>query len=95
MQMLIGVCLVDIHLPESGSLKNKRFIIKSLKDRIRKHFNVSIAEIDYQDLWQRSLLAMAVVTQDAQFADQVLAKAVDVIRSETRIELLDYHIEIR
>ncbi len=93
--MLIGVCLVDIHLPESGSLKNKRFIIKSLKDRIRKHFNVSIAEIDYQDLWQRSLLAMAVVTQDAQFADQVLAKAVDVIRSETRIELLDYHIEIR
>lgn len=95
MPMLIGVCLVDIHLPASGSLKNKRFIIKSLKDRIRKQFNVSIAEIDYHDLWQRSLLGMAVVTQEAQFAHQVLSKAVDVVRSETRIELLDYHIEIR
>ena len=93
--MLIGVCTVDLHLPESGSLKNKRYIVKSLKDRIKKKFNVSISEIDYHDLWQRSLLGVAVVSQDAQFAHKVLSKVVDFIRSETRVELIDYHVEIR
>ena len=93
--MLIGVCTVDLHLPGSGSLKNKRYILKSLKDRIKKNFNVSISEIDYHNLWQRSLLGVAVVSQDAQFAHKVLAKVIDFIRSEVRVELIDYHVEIR
>jgi uncharacterized protein YlxP (DUF503 family) len=93
--MRIGVCTVDLHFPESGSLKNKRYILKSLKDRIKKNFNVSISEIDYQDLWQRSLLGVAIVSQDGQFADKVLSKVVDFIRSEPRVELIHYHLEIR
>lgn len=93
--MLIGVCTIDLHLPESGSLKNKRYILKSLKERIKKKFNVSISEIDYLDLWQRSLLGVAVVTRDAQFANKVLSKVVDFIRSETRVVLIDYTLEMR
>lgn len=93
--MLIGTCTVDLHLPGSGSLKNKRYILRSLKDRIKKNFNVSISEIDHHDLWQRSLLGIAVVSQDAQFAHQVLSKVVDFIRSEGRVDLIDYTVEIR
>jgi uncharacterized protein YlxP (DUF503 family) len=93
--MLIGVCTVDLHMPESGSLKNKRYILKSLKDRIKKNFNVSISEIDYHDLWQRSLLGVAVVTTDVQFAHKILAKVVDFIRSEPRVVLINYEVEIR
>ena len=93
--MLIGTCTVELHLPESGSLKNKRYILKSLKDRIRKHFNVSISEIDYHDLWQRSLLGIAIVSTETRFADKVLAKVVDFIRSEARVVLIDYTMEIR
>jgi len=93
--MLIGACTVDLHVPESGSLKNKRYIVKSLKDRIKKNFNVSISEIGHHDLWQRSVLGIAVVSTDAQFAHKVLAKVVDFIRSETRVVLIDYSVEIR
>ena len=92
--MLIGVCTVDLHLPESGSLKNKRLILKSLKDRIKKNFNVSISEIDHHDLWQRSLLGIAIVTTEVQFAHKVMAKVVDFIRSEPRVVLIDYEVEI-
>ena len=93
--MLIGSCTVDLHLPGNGSLKGKRQILKGLKDRIKKNFNVSITEIDHHDLWQRSLLGVAVVSRDAQFAHQVLSKVVDFIRSERRVELIDYYVEMR
>ncbi|MFQ6091878.1 MAG: DUF503 domain-containing protein [bacterium] len=93
--MLIGTCIVDLHLPGSGSLKNKRYILRGLKDRIKKNFNVSISEIDHHNLWQRALLGVAVVSQDAHFAHQVLSKVIDFIRSEKRVELIDYSVEIR
>ncbi|UCE20184.1 MAG: DUF503 domain-containing protein [Gemmatimonadota bacterium] len=93
--MLIGACTVDLHLPGNGSLKSKRQILKGLKERIKKKFNVSISEIDHHDLWQRALLGVAVVSSDAQFAHQVLSKVVDFIRSERRVELIDYSVEIR
>ena len=93
--MLIGACTVDLHLPGNGSLKGKRQILRGLKDRIKKNYNVSISEIDHHDLWQRSLLGVAVVSRDAQFAHQVLSKVIDFIRSERRVEIIDYFIEMR
>ena len=92
--MLVGVCTIDLHLPGSGSLKEKRFILRSLKDRIKKKFNVSISEVGHHDLWQRSLLGVAVVSNDSRFADKVLSKVVDYIRGETRVVLIDYRVEV-
>lgn len=63
--------ILELRLDESHSLKDKRHYVQSLKDRLRK-FNVSVAEIDYQDLWQRGLLAVAVVSADQSHAGQVL-----------------------
>lgn len=93
--MLVGTCTIDLHLPESSSLKNKRYILQGLKKQIRNNFNVSIAEIDHHDLWQRATLGVAVVANDTKFADQVLSKIIDFIGKESRVELIDYWMETR
>jgi len=92
--MVLGVLTLHIHLPESSSLKKKRMIIKSVKDRIRGRFNVSFSEVDYQDKWQRSTLGAAIVTNDVKYANSVLSKIVDQMNSEKSIVLLDYTVDI-
>jgi uncharacterized protein YlxP (DUF503 family) len=68
----VGVMILELRLDDSHSLKDKRHYVKSLKDRLRGKFNVSVAEIDYQDLWQRGLIAVATVSSDQAHAEQVL-----------------------
>ena len=60
----IGVLTLELRLENSHSLKDKRHVVKSLKDRLRNKFNVSVAEIDYQDLWQRAVVAAVTVSPD-------------------------------
>ncbi len=90
--MVVFACEVQLFLPASSSLKDKRGVIKSLKERIHNRFNVSVSEVDQNDLWQRSTLGMAVVSNAAKHADSVLAKTVDFIEQDRRVELLDYSI---
>ena len=68
----IGVLTLELRLENSHSLKDKRHVVKGLKDRLRSKFNVAVAEIDYQDLWQRSVLAAVTVSSDHTHAEQVL-----------------------
>ena len=68
----IGVLTLEIRIEGSHSLKDKRHVVKSLKDRLRNKFNVSVAEIDYQDLWQRALIAAVTVASDHSHAELVL-----------------------
>ncbi len=93
--MVIGICRISLFIPGSHSLKDRRRAIKSLKQRLRNEFNLSAAEVDDEELWQRATLGIAVVANDGQFADQVLAKAVDLVRRQNDVELLDYQTEVR
>ena len=68
----IGVLTLDIHVEQSHSLKEKRHVVKSLKDRLRERFNVSVAEIDFLDSWQSSVIAAVTVSRDRVRAEQVL-----------------------
>ena len=88
-------CELDLYLPGSQSLKDKRQVLKSLKDRIRNRFSVSVAEVDHNDLWQRSVLGMAVVSTATNHANEVLSKAVRFVEQDLRVEVLDYSIEHR
>lgn len=72
MNPTVGVLTLELHISDAHSLKDKRHVIKSLKDRLRTKFNVSVAEIDHQDLWQRSLIAAVTVSGDRSHAEQVL-----------------------
>jgi len=78
--MVIGVMTLEFHLPSSQSLKSKRFIVKSLKERLFNKFNVSVAEIDHHDLWQRTTIAVVTVSRNKRFANSVLSKAMDLAR---------------
>ena len=68
----IGVITLELRLDEAHSLKDNRHYVKSLKDRLRTKFNVGVAEIDHQDLWQRGLVACVTVSPNQAFAEQVL-----------------------
>jgi len=68
----IGVLTLEIHIEEAHSLKEKRHVVKSLKDRLRERFNVSVAEIDFLDSWQHSVIAAVTVSNDRVHAEQVL-----------------------
>lgn len=93
--MNLGVCRIKLRIPENQSLKGKRQVLKSLTTRVRNKYNVAIAEVDDQDLWQIATLGIACVSNNAQQVDKVLAKVVDFIgNSRLDIEMLDYEIEI-
>jgi uncharacterized protein YlxP (DUF503 family) len=62
--MPIGVLNLELHLPHAHSLKEKRMVVRGLKDRLRARFNVAVAELDHQDLWQRSLLGVVSISGD-------------------------------
>jgi uncharacterized protein YlxP (DUF503 family) len=68
----VGVLTLELHLDDSHSLKDKRHTVKGLKDRLRNKFNVAVAEIDYQDLWQRALISAVTVSSDHMRAEQTL-----------------------
>lgn len=92
--MVVGVCTVELWIPESQSLKDKRQVLHSLKDRLRGKFNLSIAEVDGQDLWQKAVLGMACVANDGSHVEQVLEQALNVIKSLPTIEVVRVHREL-
>ncbi len=91
--MTVGLCTIELFIPESGSLKGKRQVIKSIKDRIRQKFNVSVAEIEDHDLWQKAVFGIACVGNDKKYINSVLDKIIDLIEKEHSVELLKYNIE--
>ena len=92
--MVVGVCTIDLHLPGVGSLKGKRQILLSLKDRIKKAHNVSIAEVDANDLWQRAVLGVACVANDGRYVTQVLDTVLNAVRANPAVELVQHHTEL-
>jgi uncharacterized protein YlxP (DUF503 family) len=93
--MTVGLCRVQLHLPENHSLKGKRQVIKSLIARIQNRFNVSVAEIDEHDRWQMASIGISCVSTSSEHAHQVLSKVIGFIGKERLdAELVDYEIEI-
>ena len=88
------MCQVRLHLPEGHSLKAKRQVLSGLKTRLCQAFNVSVAEVGDHDLWQRATLGIACVANEARHVNGVLDQALNVIRSNPHLELLESHIEL-
>lgn len=92
--MFVGILEIDLLLRGNSSLKGKRRVLSSIKDRTRRKFNVSIAEVDYNDLLQRARLGVCCVSNDKVHANRVLGEVVKFIEGNFQAELLDYSIEI-
>jgi uncharacterized protein YlxP (DUF503 family) len=84
-----------LHIPDSGSLKAKRLVLRRIKDRIRNKFNVSVAEVDDFDLWQRTTIGIAVVSRDGHFANQVISSVVAMIESDGNINVIGIETDLR
>ena len=93
--MNVGVCKVKLRLPDNLSLKGKRQVVKSLTARLKNKFNISVAEVDDNDLWQLATIGICFVSNEQRFTNEVLSKAIDlVISNQGDYEMLDYSIEI-
>ena len=90
----VAVGLVELHLPDVDSLKGKRHALKGLKERVRARYEVSVAEVDHHDLWQRATLALACVSHDARHANEVVSKAMDFIEEHVEGRVIDTSVEI-
>ncbi|MFO7265427.1 MAG: DUF503 domain-containing protein [Limnochordales bacterium] len=93
--MVVGLLTLELYIHDSASLKAKRRAVRSLYDRIRTRFNVSVAEVGNHDAWQRATLAVAVATTDASQAYRVLSAVVDFVQRDGSVELSDYAVELR
>lgn len=93
--MHVGVSRVVLHLPENHDLKGKRQVLRSIKDRVRHRFNVSIAEVEENDHWQRAVLGIACVSNEARYVNEVLSQVVEYIQQTAGdAHLMDYSIDI-
>jgi len=72
--MPVGLLTLELHLPEARSLKDKRQVLRSLKDRLRANFNVAVAELDFEDTWQRSVVGVVTVSNEEHHVEEALQK---------------------
>jgi len=93
--MVVKLITLDIHCPGCSSLKEKRFVVSSIKARLRNRFNVSVAEVSWQDKWQRAGLAVVVVANGRAGADSVGEGIVRFVERDPRVQLADVEQEWR
>lgn len=89
----VALCLIEVHLPGVASLKEKRQILRSLKDRLRAHYNVSVAEIDHQDLWQRATLGVVGIASARAPLEQTFGAIRDEVERRLEGEVLNCETE--
>ena len=82
MAMHIGIARVELHIAENGSLKGKRMVVKSVAQRVRNRFNVAVAEVDTQDVWQLATLGIVCISDDPRHSNEMLSKVVAFIEGE-------------
>ncbi|MCZ6689671.1 MAG: DUF503 domain-containing protein [Planctomycetota bacterium] len=92
--MQVGALEIVLVIRGAQSLKEKRRVLKALKERIRNRFEVSVAEVDSQDSWQRAVIGVAMAGTDGRFITSVLSKVVDYARAFRGAEMVDHNIEI-
>lgn len=94
MATLVGLLQIELGIPGNRSLKGKRRVLNSMKDRLRSKFNVSVAEVDMNDVWDGALLAVTCAANRSPVIHQVLSKVVDAVDHNHEVVVVDYAIEI-
>lgn len=86
--MIVGILQVEVHLPLSQSLKDKRSVLKSLRDQLRGHFNIAVAELDSNETWQRAIIGISTVGDDRTYMQGLLRQVTDWLRGTRLVELI-------
>jgi uncharacterized protein YlxP (DUF503 family) len=75
--MPVGLLTLELHIPDAQSLKDKRQVLRSLKDKLRRDFNVAVAELEHHDTWQRSVVGIVTISNEEKHVREMLQKALD------------------
>ncbi len=93
--MHVGLCRIMLRLPENHNLKDKRKVAHSLISKVRTRFNVAIAEVEDNDLWQRLTLGVSCVSNNGRHANEIISRVMEYIQAIRQdVELLDYEVEV-
>lgn len=93
--MNVGVARVSLRIPENMDLKGKRMVLKSIIGRVKSHFDVAVAEVDDNDMWQKATIGICCISNNKRHNNEVLSKAVHFIENgRFDVEILDYSIEM-
>ena len=92
--MIVGSSEIEIIIYEANSLKEKRHVLKSIIERIKSRFNVSISEVDYNDIWNRSVIGIAVVSNKKVMCESMILKIIDFIDNDDRVEIINHYMEV-
>ena len=88
--MFVGIVRIELHLPAAASLKDKRSVVRSLKERIRERVHAAVSEVDHQDLWQRAALGVAVVSGERRQVAEMLQSVRRLVEGAYGAELIDW-----
>lgn len=83
--MTVGIARLTLFLPDSHSLKEKRMVVRRVKDRVRQKFNVAVAEVEENDVWQRAVIGLALVGNERRFVESALDEVVRFVRGEAEV----------
>ncbi|MCM8800432.1 MAG: DUF503 domain-containing protein [Candidatus Omnitrophica bacterium] len=92
--MTIGILRLLLFIPHSNSLKDKRMVLHSLKAKLRNHFNIAVTQLDDEDKWQRTTLAVVGVEKNKTTMNRTLSEIINYIRGFNAINLIDYEMEL-
>ena len=92
--MFVGIARIELHLPGASSLKDKRSVVRSLKERIRHRVQAAVAEVDHQDLWQRASLGVTVVSGERGQVDSMLQSVRRLVESTYEAQLLEWEEQV-
>jgi uncharacterized protein len=91
--MTVGIARVTLFLPDSHSLKEKRMVLRRVKDRVRQKFNAAVAEVEDNDVWQRGVLGLALVGNDRRFVESALDEVVRFVRGQVEVTNVEREIQ--
>ena len=83
--MTVGIARLTLYLPQSHSLKEKRMVLRRVKDRLQQKFNVAVAEVEDNDVWQRAVIGLAVVGNDRRFVESALDEVIRFVRGQAEV----------
>jgi len=92
--LIVGILVMELRMSEADSLKSKRRVLKSLLDKVKARYNVSVAEVDKQDTWHFSTIGVSFVSNDSAHVHQTLAAVVRFVEDLGTVELLDVRMEL-
>ena len=92
--MPVGLLTLELHIPDAQSLKDKRQVVRSLKDRLRRHFNVAVAEMEYQEVWTRSIIGVVTLSTAEQHVEESLQLVLEEASRQLGCMLVNHVVEM-